>query len=202
MRLTDRVRDQDAEIEELRRRVQVCLRTTPAAVAVSRAQSKHATARNRWRRLRRLAHGASFLLDAGHDVTVVDNLVYGHAEAVRCPLVRAEISERETLDRVFAAAASTRYCTSPPTRTWANRSRSPPSIFRTTSARALALLDVMLAHGVTRLVFSSTCATYGEPNGRPLTEDEATPHEPVRRDQAQLRAGALLVRQRLRVALG
>src|SRR4051795_12721084 len=46
-------------------------------------------------------HAVRALLDAGHDVVVFDNLVYGHAETVPCELVVGDLSDRPALDRVL-----------------------------------------------------------------------------------------------------
>src|SRR3954454_14128092 len=46
-------------------------------------------------------HAVRALLEAGHEVTVVDNLVYGHAETVPCELVVGDLSDRPLLDSVL-----------------------------------------------------------------------------------------------------
>ena len=50
----------------------------------------------------------------------------------------------------------------------------PERYWRNNVVGTLNLLDAMRAHGVGRLVFSSTCATYGEPESVPIAEDEPT----------------------------
>jgi len=112
-------------------------------------------------------------LDAGHDVTVFDNLVYGHAETVPCELVVCDLSDRPLLDRVlggkqfdavlhFAAYAYVGESVTEPAKYWRNN-----------VAAGIELLDAMRANGVNKLVFSSTCATYGYPEQVPVTEDES-----------------------------
>jgi UDP-glucose-4-epimerase GalE len=112
------------------------------------------------------------LLDAGHEVVVFDNLVYGHAETVPCPLVVGDLSDRPLLDSVlggqqfdavlhFAAYAYVGESVEEPGKYWRNN-----------VAAGLELLDAMRANGVKRIVFSSTCATYGLPTRVPVTEDE------------------------------
>ena len=46
-------------------------------------------------------HTVRALLDAGHEVTVYDNLVYGHQESVPCPLETGELADRPKLDALF-----------------------------------------------------------------------------------------------------
>ena len=117
-------------------------------------------------------HAVRALLDAGHEVVVFDNLVYGHAETVPCELVIGDLSDRPALDGVlggrhfdavlhFAAYAYVGESVTEPAKYWRNN-----------VAAGIELLDGMRAHGVSRIVFSSTCATYGYPDSVPVTEDE------------------------------
>jgi UDP-glucose 4-epimerase len=119
------------------------------------------------------------LLLAGHDVTVLDSLQRGHREAVP---EGAEFVEVDLLDADAAAAAL------------AGRGfdavlhfaalalvgesvESPERYHRGNFVASLNLLDAMRAAGVPRLVFSSTCAVYGEPEEVPISE--RTPTNPV-----------------------
>ncbi|MDP8921472.1 MAG: NAD-dependent epimerase/dehydratase family protein, partial [Chloroflexota bacterium] len=117
-------------------------------------------------------HTVRALLDAGHEVTVYDNLVYGHAETVPCELVVGELSDRERLGALFhrgrfdailhfAAYAYVGESVQDPARYWRNN-----------LAAGLDLLDTMRSAGINRVVFSSTCATYGPPTRVPVSEDE------------------------------
>src|SRR5688572_19320939 len=115
---------------------------------------------------------AKQLLAAGHDVTVLDDLSRGHAAAVPAGAEHANVSlldpaalgERLAgVDGVlhFAALALVAESVEHPERYWRNN-----------LVGTLNLLDAMRANGVGRLVFSSTCATYGEPETIPIREDE------------------------------
>ena len=121
---------------------------------------------------------AAQLVDAGHEVSVLDDLSRGHGEAipeharhVHCDLLDAE-STREALtdgyDGVlhFAALALVSESVAQPER-----------YHRGNFVGTLNLLDAMRAAGVRRLVFSSTCAVYGEPDEVPMPETLRT--EPV-----------------------
>jgi UDP-glucose 4-epimerase len=115
---------------------------------------------------------AAHLLTAGHQVTVVDDLSTGHADAVPAgtEFVQAGIHEIADLlatgfDGVlhFAAKSLVGESTEHPERYWHNN-----------VAGTLALLDGMRSAGVPRLVFSSSAATYGEPDEVPIPETAAT----------------------------
>jgi UDP-glucose 4-epimerase len=118
---------------------------------------------------------AAHLVEAGHDVVVLDDLSTGHRDAVPdgCDLVEGDLAELAgpTLaggfDGVLHFAA----------RSLVGESMERPAQYwRGNVVAALALLEAMREHGTPRLVFSSTAATYGEPTRVPITEDEpATP---------------------------
>jgi len=114
---------------------------------------------------------ARHLLRAGHEVTVLDDLSTGHADAVPdgAQLVDGTLTEAAgavlatgpAYDGVlhFAAKALVGESTGHPERYW-----------HTNVVGTLALLDAMRATAVPRLVFSSTAATYGEPDEVPIAE--------------------------------
>jgi UDP-glucose 4-epimerase len=115
---------------------------------------------------------AQLLLDHGHQVVIYDNLSHAHRSMVPAgtEFIEGELSDRSALETVlhtgidgvmhFAALIE------------AGESMKKPEIyFRNNSASTLSLLESMLATGVTRLVFSSTAAVYGEPESTPILED-------------------------------
>jgi UDP-glucose 4-epimerase len=119
------------------------------------------------------------LLNAGHQVTVYDDLSEGHRAAVdqraRFVLGRPE-REGDALEALrdarpeailhFAASALV-----------VESMANPGKYFRNNVVNGLKLLDAALAAGVRKLVFSSTCATYGPPDRLPITED--LPQRPI-----------------------
>ncbi len=124
------------------------------------------------------SHAVRFLLAAGHQVTVYDNLSRGHREAVPDGLlVEGELTDRSKLVSVFrehqiesvmhfAAFALV------------NESVNDPSLYyRNNVIAALELLEAMKEAEVKKIVFSSTTATYGEPEAMPISE--ATPQQPI-----------------------
>jgi UDP-glucose 4-epimerase len=121
---------------------------------------------------------ATHLLHEGHEVVVLDNLERGHRDAVPggAELVVADLSERSELSRVvaegfdavlhFAALALVSESVSNPERYW-----------RVNVGGTLNLLEAMVESSVGRLVFSSTCAVYGQPDQVPIAED--APPRPI-----------------------
>lgn len=115
------------------------------------------------------------LLDAGHGVTVFDNLGRGHREAVD---PRAALVEGDLLDAAGLAAAMKRVRPDAVMHFAAfalvGESMAHPGMYFTNNvAGGVNLADAMVAAGARRIVFSSTCATYGHPDRVPITEDVA-----------------------------
>ncbi|MEU6264016.1 UDP-glucose 4-epimerase GalE [Saccharopolyspora shandongensis] len=116
---------------------------------------------------------AARLVEAGHEVVVVDDLSTGHADAIPdgCKFVEADISTAasellsEPFDGVLHFAAKSLVGES---------MQDPQKYWQGNVVTSLRLLDAMREHGTPRLVFSSTAATYGEPEVTPITEDTAT----------------------------
>lgn len=124
------------------------------------------------------SHAVKYLSDAGHSVWVYDNLSRGHRASVPAErLIVGEVADRAKLvatmkdkkiDAVmhFAAFALV------------NESVNDPSLYyRNNVIAALELLDAMREANVMRIVFSSTTATYGEPEIVPIPE--TTPQAPI-----------------------
>jgi UDP-glucose 4-epimerase len=115
---------------------------------------------------------ASQLLADGHEVTVLDNLERGHREAIpgAASLVQLDLLDQHGVTAAvgdggfegvlhFAALALVGESVSHPER-----------YYRTNVGGTLNLLEAMVAAKVPRLVFSSTCAVYGEPSEMPISE--------------------------------
>ncbi len=117
----------------------------------------------------------ALLLADGHDVVVVDDLSTGHADAVPtgAELVRARVHDAaDVLDPSFDAVLHFA------AKSLVGESVARPELYwENNVVGSLALLDAMRGAGVRRLVFSSTAATYGEPEQMPITED--TPARPT-----------------------
>jgi UDP-glucose-4-epimerase GalE len=123
------------------------------------------------------SHAVRELLEAGHAVTILDDLSEGHREAVPADalLVEGDLGDPGALARALARADAVLHFAA---LAYVGVSvREPAAYYRTNVVKGLTLLWAMLEHGVRRLIFSSTCATYGNPQYLPL--DEGHPTEPV-----------------------
>jgi len=120
---------------------------------------------------------AELLLNEGHEVAIFDNLTEGHRRAVdsRANFIRGDLADRL---QIGAALSSTRpdavmhfaaYALVP------ESMRDPSKYFRNNIANGLNLLDAVVATGVQRIIFSSTCAIFGPPERVPIDET-AHPH--------------------------
>ncbi|MFI6988358.1 UDP-glucose 4-epimerase GalE [Nonomuraea wenchangensis] len=114
---------------------------------------------------------AAQLVEAGHEVTVLDDLSTGHRDAVPegARFVRADIAEPgdalDGVDAVLHFAA----------KSLVGESVDKPGLYWTNNlGGTLALLEAMRDKGVGRIVFSSTAATYGEPERAPIEESDPT----------------------------
>jgi UDP-glucose-4-epimerase GalE len=118
------------------------------------------------------SHAAKGLSKAGFEPVVVDNLSRGHREAVRWgPFVQADVGDQAALRQVlreysidavmhFAAFAYV-----------GESMQAPGRYFQNNVVSTLNLLEAMREEQVRKIVFSSTCATYGHPQQIPISED-------------------------------
>ena len=118
------------------------------------------------------SHTAKTLAKSGLQPVVLDNLQRGNREAVRWgPLVLADLSDRRALKSVFELYSITAVIHFAAFAYVGESMRSPDLYFRNNVANALNLLDVMREAAVRKIIFSSTCATYGHPRQIPIGED-------------------------------
>lgn len=114
---------------------------------------------------------------AGHDVTVFDNLSRGWRDFVKWgPLVEGDILDTAALTRALKAAKPDAVAHFAAVAYIAESNEKPELYYRINVAGTLSLLEAMREAGVKRLVFSSSCATYGVQPGT-ITED--TPQNPI-----------------------
>ena len=119
------------------------------------------------------------LLEAGHDVVVLDDLSTGHRGSVPpgARLVRGSYADRASLAAAFElqGTEAVLHCAA---RSLVGESIADPAgYYRANVVGGITLLDTMRDLGVSRIVLSSTAAVYGVPNDLPITED--TPLHPV-----------------------
>ena len=124
------------------------------------------------------SHACKALAGAGYVPVAYDSLVYGHREAVKWgPFVEGDLADKprllETLRR-YEARAVMHFAAF----AYVGESMTKPQIyFHNNVGNTLTLLDAMLEADVRKIVFSSTCATYGTPDKVPM--DETTPQRPI-----------------------
>lgn len=114
-------------------------------------------------------------LDAGHDVVVYDNLSSGHAAAVPdgARLIVGDVADARHLGAALSDGVdAVLHCAA---RSLVGESMTDPGLYyRSNVADGVVLLEAMRAAGVTRLVYSSTAAVYGEPRRVPIAEADRT----------------------------
>jgi len=116
------------------------------------------------------------LIADGSQVFVYDNLSKGHREAVvpGAELVEAELSDSSTLKQILHDRKIEAVIHMAASSLVGESVENPNKYYRNNVTAGLVLLEAMLACDVKRLVFSSTAATYGEPESQPIEESAAT----------------------------
>ena len=124
------------------------------------------------------SHTAKLLATSGHVPIVFDDLSQGHDWAVKWgPIERGSLSDQERLREVLARHPVDAVIHFAANALVGESMSNPTKYFRNNTVGTLNLLDAMHAAGVDRIVFSSTCATYGNPVRVPI--DEGHPQAPV-----------------------
>ncbi len=123
---------------------------------------------------------AAMFLQAGHQVTVFDNLFRGHREAVPtgAGFVQGDISDKGALDTLFQMGNFDAVAHFAALIEAGESMENPSLYFRSNVVYTENSLESMLKHDVKRLVFSSTAAVYASKNG-PLSEED--PYQPAAR---------------------
>jgi UDP-glucose 4-epimerase len=119
------------------------------------------------------------LLNAGHRVTVFDNLTEGHRSAVdsRARFVQGCLSDPALVKQSVKESMAEAVLHFAANAQVGESMTNPSKYFRNNVASGLNLLDAAVENGVKKFVFSSTCATYGPPDRVPMTED--LPQRPI-----------------------
>lgn len=117
---------------------------------------------------------AELLLDQGHDVVVFDNLERGHRAAVdpRARLVVGDLRDAPVIRSAMLEARPDAVMHFAAYALVGESMERPELYFRNNVIGGLNLAEAAAAAGVRRFVFSSTCATYGQPERVPITEEE------------------------------
>lgn len=118
------------------------------------------------------SHTVRHLLDKGYEVLVADNLIYGHKEAVdkRAKFVYADLLNPYSLDELFKNNNVDAVIHFAAFAYVGESVNNPEKYYYNNVIGTINLLHTMLKHNVKNIVFSSTCATYGEPKYTPIDE--------------------------------
>jgi len=122
------------------------------------------------------SHAVYQLIDKGYDVVVVDNLQTGHEEAIhpKATFFKGDIRDKAFLRTVFAEEQIETVIHFAANSIVGESMINPLKYFDNNVYGTQVLLEVMHDYKVNRIVFSSTAATYGEPEQVPITEDMPT----------------------------
>lgn len=122
---------------------------------------------------------AELLLDEGHEVAIFDNLSEGHRAAIdpRAEFVEGDLQDRQLVETTLSKQKPDAVMHFAANALVGESMQNPSKYFRNNVAHGLNLLDGMVAAGVPKIVFSSTCATFGPPERVPI--DESTPQRPI-----------------------
>ncbi len=125
------------------------------------------------------SHTTKHLLENGYDCIVADNLIYGHEIAVdkRAVFVKADLMDKESLKAIFKEYKITSVIHFAAFAYVGESVEKPQQYYQNNVVGTINLLDVMLEFDVKEIVFSSTCATYGDPVYLPI--DEKHPQNPI-----------------------
>ena len=119
------------------------------------------------------------LLNAGHTVTIFDNLTEGHRRAIdpRATLLEGDLQQRGDIEGALENVKPEAVMHFAANALVGESMENPSKYFRNNVYGGLNLLDAMMAVGCQRFVFSSTCATFGPPDRVPI--DETLPQRPI-----------------------
>ena len=125
------------------------------------------------------SHTVKHLLDNGYQVVVADNLIYGHREAVdkRAIFEHADLLDKFSLQQLFKKHKIDAVIHFAAFAYVGESVAEPQKYYFNNVVDTVNLLNVMMENNVKDIVFSSTCATYGEPKQTPI--DETHPQNPI-----------------------
>ncbi len=126
------------------------------------------------------SHTCVELLNAGHDVTIVDNLANSKQESIRrieaitgrkTTFHKVDLLEKEKLDAIFASQQYDAVVHFAGLKAVGESVAIPLSYYHNNITGTLMLCESMKAHGVKNIVFSSSATVYGDPHSVPIKED-------------------------------
>ncbi|XP_039060139.1 UDP-arabinose 4-epimerase 1-like [Hibiscus syriacus] len=134
------------------------------------------------------SHAALRLLRESYRVTIVDNLSRGNIGAVkvlqdlfpepgRLQFIYADLGDAKAVNKIFSENAFDAVMHFAAVAYVGESTMDPLKYYHNITSNTLVVLEAMAVHGVKTLIYSSTCATYGEPEKMPITE--VTPQVPI-----------------------
>lgn len=113
------------------------------------------------------------LLDQGHEVVIFDNFERGHRDAVdaRARVIEGDLRDRDSIVRAMQTVKPQAVVHFAAYALVGESMEQPLMYFRNNVVGGVHLAEAMRAAGVPKIIFSSTCATYGQPDRMPMTED-------------------------------
>jgi UDP-glucose 4-epimerase len=122
---------------------------------------------------------AELLLDAGHTVSIFDNLSEGHRTAIdpRAEFIECDLEDRQSVERLLVRRQPDAVMHFAANALVGESMQNPSKYFRNNIANGINLLDAMIQANVPKLIFSSTCAIFGPPDRVPI--DETMPTRPI-----------------------
>ena len=122
------------------------------------------------------SHTVSELIDAGREVVIIDNLETGYRAAVhkQAKFYEGDIRDRNFVDRVFEKEKIDAVIHFAANSLVGESMTNPLKYYDNNLCGTKVLLESMVAHGIDKIVFSSTAATYGEPERVPILETDRT----------------------------
>lgn len=130
------------------------------------------------------SHAVINFLDAGYDILIFDNLEVGHIETIETlknignvKFEKGDLRNIHDLERIFCEYKIDGVIHFAAYALVEESVKNPAKYYENNVVGTLNLLNTMIKHNVKQIVFSSTCATYGEPNYVPV--DEKHPQNPI-----------------------
>ncbi len=127
------------------------------------------------------SHTVLALKQKGYNIVILDNLVYGHRDIVESvlgvELVVGDISDYSLLIRLFRKYPISAVIHFAAYAYVGESVKKPQKYYRNNVVGTLTLLEAMVACNLNKIVFSSTCATYGIPDSNPISENQ--PQNPI-----------------------
>jgi len=123
------------------------------------------------------SHTVYALIEAGEEVVIIDNLLTGYEEAVHkdATFYKGDIRDRAFLDSVFEKEKDIDAVIHFAASSLVGESMTNPlKYYDNNMYGTMVLLQALVAHGIDKVVFSSTAATYGEPENLPILESDRT----------------------------